>query len=453
MNTLTKAALASLIALASSEAGLAQTPGGDVSDPVLRQLSLEEALEEALAGNPELRIAGARSELAGSAGRSAAAPRWPRLDAGAGYMRSVDPVFAFGTKLRQERFTQEDLDLEALNNPDAIDDWSAFVSLSWSLLDPTVWAGRSSARSQAEAAAWSAVRMREATVLMTHLLFYRGFAAGGRQESARSAVEAAEATLDLFRRRNERGLLTDADLFQAEAELAAALAQQAEAERARLDALQDLGSHLGWSPDTLPVPTGSLESPTPPSVKSFDPEWRADVRARAAAVEAADAAKTRATLAYLPAVDLFGRLDTHTQDPFSVDGDNWTVGVALRWNLFSGFGRSAGAEQARLQGEIARTEYQSALRDARSELAQAQRAVRSARQGHEATRAAEEAAERGRELMRRRFEEGLATAADLLGAEARATEMRERAINALANYHMAVAQLEFVRSQTNSEDQ
>jgi outer membrane protein TolC len=453
MTTLNKTALASILALLWSGAGLAQTPRGGVTEPVLRELSLEAALEEALAGNPELKVAGARRDLAGSAGRSAAAPLWPRLDAGAGYMRSVDPVFAFGTKLRQGRFTQEDLDLGALNNPDAIDDWSAFLSLSWSLLDPTIWAGRSSARSQAEAAVWSAVRMREATVLMTQLFFYRGLAASARQESARSAVEAAEATLDLFRRRNARGLLTDADLFQAEAELAAALAQQAEAERVRLDALQDLGSHLGWSPDTLPSPTGSLPSPTPPGAKFFDPEWRADVRARAAAVDAADAAKTRATLAYLPAVDLFGRIDTHAQDPFSVDGDNWTVGVALRWNLFSGFGRSAGAEQARLQGEIARTEYQSALRDAQSELAQAERAVHSALRQHEATRAAEEAAERGRELMRRRFEEGLATSADLLGAEARATEMRERAINALANYHMAVAQLEFVRSQTNSEDQ
>jgi outer membrane protein TolC len=448
-----KSTLTSILALVWSAAGLAQTPGGGVSAPLTRQLSLEEALEEALAGNPELRVAGARRDLAGSAGRTAAAPLWPRLDAGAGYVRSVDPVFAFGTKLRQGRFTQEDLDLEALNSPDAIDDWSAFVSLSWGLLDPTVWAGRSSARSQAEAAVWSAVRTREATVLMTHLLFYRGLAAGARQESARSAVEAAEATLDLFRRRNERGLLTDADLFQAEAELAAALAQQAEAERARLDALQDLGSHLGWSPDTLPMPTGSLPSPEPPGERSFDPGWRADVRARAAAVDAADAAKTGATLAYLPAVDLFGRFGTHAQDPFSVDGDNWTVGVALRWNLFSGFGRSAGAEQARLQREIARTEYQSALRDARSELARAQRAVGSARQQYEATRAAEEAAERGRELMRRRFEEGLATAADLLDAVARATAMRERAINALANYHMAVAQLEFVRSQANSEDQ
>jgi outer membrane protein TolC len=453
MTTQIKIALAATLTVLSSGAGLAQTPSGDVQDPILRQLSLEEAHQEALAGNPELRVAGARRDLASSAGRSAAAPLWPRLDAGAGYTRSVDPVFAFGTKLRQGRFTQGDLDLDALNNPAAIGDWSAFLSLSWSLLDPTVWAGRSSARSEAEAAAWSAVRMRDATVLMTHLLFYRALAAGARQESARSAVEAAEATLDLFRRRTARGLLTDADLFQAEAELAAALAQQAEAERVRLDAQQDLGSHLGWSPDTLPMPTGSLPAPTPPGEKSFDPERRADVMARAAAVEAANAAKTRATLAYLPALDLFGRFDTHAQDPFAADGDNWTVGVALRWNLFSGFGRSAGAEQARLQGEIARTEYQSALRDARSELAEARRAVRSARQGHEATRAAEEAAERGRELMRRRFEEGLATAADLLGAEARATQMRERAINALANYHMAVAQLEFVRSQTKSEDQ
>jgi outer membrane protein TolC len=447
-----KSAFASALVLTWSAAGPAQTPEGAVPDGPSRRLRLEDAVREALAGNPELRVAGARRDLAGSVGRGAVAPLWPRLDAGAGYMRSEDPVFAFGTKLRQGRFTQADLDLDALNNPDAIDDWSAFVSVSWSLLDPTIWAGRSSARSQAEAAAWSAVRMREATVLMTHLLFYRGLAAGARQESARVAVEAAEATLDLFRRRNERGLLTDADLYGAEAELAAALAGLAEAERARLDALQDLGRHLGWNPDTLPLPTGSLPSPTSPGERSFEPEWRADVRARAAAVDAADAAKTRATLAYLPALDLFGRFETHAQDPFSADGGDWTVGVALRWNLFSGFGRSAGAEQARLQGEIARTEYESALRDARSELAQAERAVRSARQQHEATRVGEAAAERSQELMRRRFEEGLTTAADLLSAEARATAMRERSINALANYHMAVAQLEFVRSQTNTED-
>ena len=51
--------------------------------------------------------------------------------------------------------------------------------------------------------------------------------------------------------------------------------------------------------------------------------------------------------------------------------------------------------------------------------------------------------------MRRRFDEGLATATDLLQAEARATAMRQGAIDALANYHMAVARFDFVRSQSN----
>ncbi len=410
-------------------------------------------MEEALAGNPDLRVAEARREMAGSGGRKATASLWPRLDAGAGYRRSVDPVFAFGAKLRQERFTESDFDLGVLNTPDAVEDWSAFVSVRWSLLDPAIWAGRSAARSEAEAAAWSAVRTREATVLMTRLLYYRTLAAGAQVEAARSAVEAAEATLRLFRRRSQQGLLTDADRLQAEAELAAALAAAAEAERRELDARQDLGRHLGWSPDTLPEPAGSLPGPVPPSEQRFEPRERADVQARAAAAAAAGAAERQATLAYVPAVDLFGQFSTHSADPFSVDGDNWTIGLALRWNLFSGFGRSASREQAQWQREIARTEYERAIRDARSELAQAERAVRTARRQVEASRAAEEAAERGRDLMRRRFEEGLATAADLLQAEVRATAMRERAINALASYHMAVAQLEFVRSDANSEEE
>ena len=105
--------------------------------------------------------------------------------------------------------------------------------------------------------------------------------------------------------------------------------------------------------------------------------------------------------------------------------------VVLRWQVFDGFGRSAALERANLQRRIARIEYEQALRDARSEIDQAERAVNSARGQVEATRTAANAAEAARELMRRRFDQGLSTAADLLQAEARATAMRDRAIGAL----------------------
>jgi outer membrane protein TolC len=46
--------------------------------------------------------------------------------------------------------------------------------------------------------------------------------------------------------------------------------------------------------------------------------------------------------------------------------------------------------------------------------------------------------------MKRRFEEGLATPADLLQAETRRAQAESRAIDAMAAFRMAEAQLRFV---------
>lgn len=450
--TLVGRLLVGILGLAAASDALAQATQFETPGSVRRALSLDEAIQGALAGNSDLAVAEAQDRIAGSQSRAASAPLWPRIDVDAGYLLSVDPVVAFGTKLRQGRFGPDDLDFEELNNPDAIDDWSTGIGVRWSILDPTVWASRSSASHRAVAASWSTERTREATVLITRSLYYRALAAEARMAAALAAEEAARATLDLFRKRRERGLLTEADLLQSEAELAATEARLSEANRVRLDAAQDLGLHLGWGPDSLPQPTDTLAVPADLSEEEFEPEARADLRALAAAADAADAVKIGASLTYIPALDVFGRYSTHATDPLSFDASNWTVGVALRWTLFSGFARSADSQQAEMERRIARIQYEEALRKALSQVEQAERGVRSAREQVAATRAASDAATSGRDLMRRRFEEGLAIAADLLQAEARATEMRERAINALASYHIAIARLEFARSQSNTEN-
>jgi len=443
---LAPSALALALAVLPAHRAGAQQPAVE-----LRALSLDEAITVALDGNAALAVAEARRDIAGSQSRQATSPLWPQLALESGYVRSVDPVAVFGTKLRQGRFGPEDLDFDVLNNPEAIDDWSTALGLRWSILDPTVWAGRSAARRQAEAADWSATRTREATILITRTLYYRAQTAASQLQAAEAALQATTATVESFRLRRDRGLLTDADLLQAEAELAAARAQMLEAERARLDALQDLGRHLGWGPEALPVPTDTLAPPTELQETENDPQSRSDLLALKAAADAAGSASTQATLSWIPAIDAFARYSTHGATAFTVDEDNWTVGIMLRWPLFTGFRRSADIQRANLEKQIARIEYEQALRDAEAEIDQAERAVASALRQVEATQAAFEAAAAGRDLMRRRFDEGLATATDLLQAEARDTSMRQRAISALAGYYMAVARLDFVRSQTNQE--
>ncbi len=419
--------------------------------PAVQPLSLTEAVESALRANPDYRIARERLEIARAERKSVTSRLMPRLDLSTGYLRSTDPVVAFGTKLRQRSFTETDFALDALNDPDPIDDWTAVAELRWTAVDPSAWAARSAAAHQSTASAWELRRTREATILGTQVLYYRALAADGVVREAEAGEEAARATLELFERRREQGLLTDADALQAEAELRAAEARRVEATRKRDELRAALGLHLGWDPDVLPAPSDALQDvPGPVSVDgaSFHAEGRADLRMLASLREAASANERRSRLTFLPAVDGFAQYASHAGAAFDSDGADWTVGLALRWNVFSGLGRLAEGQRAAAAGRIAATRYEETLRAAQSEFARAREAVTATDRQVRAMRAAAAAAEEARSLVRRRFEEGLATASDLLQAEARAVSMRERAVEALAKRQIALARLEFVSAES-----
>jgi outer membrane protein TolC len=441
-----------VFALFWSEAVLPRELGAQAgSTGQARPLSLAEAIDDALAANSTLRIADARLEMAEAQEKAVASRLLPRLDVSAGYLRSVDPVAVFGTKLRQGIFTESDFDLGVLNDPEAIDDWMAIAELRWSAVDLTSWAARSAAGHEAEASAWRLQRTREATILGTRVLYYRALAADGAVREAEVGEEAGRATVERFERRRDQGLLTDADVLQAQAELRAAEARRIDAIRRRDEHRAALGLHLGWDSRQLPAPSdalGSLTPPDPPSEGRFDGGSRADLRMLASLRSAAQAEARGSRLGFLPALDGFAQYANHAGAAVDSGGADWTVGLVLRWNLF--FGRFADGQRTGAARRIGDARYEDALRAARSEFDRAREAVSATESQVLALRAAVVAAEEARDLMRRRFEEGLATASDLLQAEARAVGMRQRAVEALAAQHIALARLDFVSRGSDS---
>lgn len=425
------------------------TPSASPDTTVHRTLTLERAVSEAVGQNPELRHSRLRQRAAEAGVQRATGGLLPRLQVTSGWRRTTDPVGAFGTKLRQGRFGGEDLAVEALDDPSPVTDWTSAAEVRWSAVDPARWAERSAASSRAAAARWRADRSREATAFRARALYWEAARAGAELDAARAAEEAARSNVELFRRRHEEGMLTDAHVLRAEAELDAARASRVDARRRLRDARERLGLFLGWSPDSVPVPADSLGEPAAPEAGTgFVPERRSDLRALEAGVRAARSLEDAAWRRYLPAVDAFGRWALHDADhPLGADGDDWSVGVQIRWTVFAGLGREAARRQADLAAQEARLEYSTAVREASAQARRARRAADAARQRVEATRSARRAAERGRDLTRRRFEEGLAIAADVLQAESRVATMRSRAIEALAAYRIAVARLRFARSQ------
>lgn len=418
-----------------------------------RPLTLREAVAEALEGNAVLSEAELGVRAADAGARSASAFLWPSVALDAGVLRTDDPVGVFGTKLRQGRFSQQDLALDALNQPDPVTDWTAGAGASWSVVDPARWSGREAARLEATAAARQTDRTREAVVFRTKALYFEAARTEGRLQAARRALEAARATTERIRRRRDQGLLTDAHLLQARAELEGARAELTQAELARTNARTDLAVHLGWPSDQVPVPVDTASSPEEPPLPGApaDVEGRSDLKALEARVAAAEAQESRAFRSRLPALEGFAQVSTHARDFTGSREESWTAGVRLRVPVFTGWALSAERQAAEARREAAGTRLAQARREARAQLRAAAGSVGSARQALAASRAAADAAREGSRLMARRFEEGMATTAELLQAQARTARMESRAVDALAAYRTALARLEFAAGRATED--
>lgn len=439
-------------------------PGGvwgqEPSNPGEVPLTLDQAVAESLDGNRALEAGRARARAADLSAQAGGSFLLPGISGSASMVRTNDPVGVFGTRLRQGRFTEADFALPALNDPDAIDDWGASLGVQWDVGNRAKWVERQAAEARAVAAGASADRQREWTVFRTRLLYVDAIRTAAALESVEAAEKAAQATVDRIRRREGEGMATRADLLQAEASLAEYQAHVRQVDAGLREAREALGDHLGWEPGLVPVPVDGPEvlhqrldvpggaGQAPPPGAAWN---RADLVAGRAGVDAARAEARAASAARLPAVQAFGMVETHAPDPGSGTSSNWTAGVRLSVPIFTGFQLSRGAEAAREGARALALEQDQREREARTALRSSLRRVDAARGSLESARAAATAADEAARLLARRYEEGMATVADLLHAEARVVQLRTGVVAAEADLGAALAFLAFTRGEISPD--
>src|SRR6266567_9335163 len=97
------------------------------------RLTLAQAIQVALKQNPYIDAARAAVEEARAGAGLARAQYLPQINFTEDISRGNDPVYVFGTRLRQQRFTQADFGLDALNKPEPIGNFATRVSGGWLL--------------------------------------------------------------------------------------------------------------------------------------------------------------------------------------------------------------------------------------------------------------------------------------------------------------------------------
>ncbi|MEX2047944.1 MAG: TolC family protein, partial [Gemmatimonadota bacterium] len=306
-------------------------------------LSLEGARQRALDANPA--VLAERAEARAQRAETASATRafLPSVRAEVTGLRTTDPVAVFGLKLRQGLFAGGDLALDALNDPAPFSGFGSTTTVEVPLIVPEGWYGYTAAKRGAEAREAAATRSAGGTAYMASQAYVDAQLAAHRVTALETSLSALQAHARQAEAMQQQGLVTGLDARLASLQAAdlevRLLAASAEAE----NALSRLRALLAVPESTAIVFTDSLtdaDAGAPcPAAADCSTDARGDLRALRAGEEAAAAARRSAWAAQLPQVAAFGGLSYYGHDtPWGSGSGDWTVGVAVRWNVFPALG-------------------------------------------------------------------------------------------------------------------
>jgi outer membrane protein TolC len=390
--------------------------------PVAAQtpLSLVDAIARASVQNPDAGSSAAGEREAAQRVIQARAGYWPRLDLVESWQRGNQPVFVFSSLLAQRQFTVADFALDALNHPDAIDNFRSAVTVEQPLFDLATKANVSAAGIGHEVAtATRRIVGHDLAVSVTDA-YGRVLVAAGARRSAEAAVETALADRALATNRRDAGLATDADVLQIDVHVSRTRRQQILAAseeriaRARLN--QVMGEPLGAVFTLEPAGVAAVIDATDLAALEAEAlEKRPDVRVAALQEDLARANEAAARAAFLPQVSAQGGWEFNG-GAWNSRASSWVVGAVARINLFRGFADKARLAEARDQAArraIERTRVQTAARlNVHVALANLDAARASEAVGRDAVIQARES----QRIIRDRYEAGLADVTSLLRA-------------------------------------
>ena len=228
-------------------------------------LSLSEAVQMTLANNPMHKVALADTKAASAGVREARAPLLPKITFAENFTAGNDPVFVFGTKLRQQIFTAADFALNSLNRPTPIGNYASRFFGRWNLFDSTQsWKALDRAKYLNLAANEQLNRTDQELVYQTVQAYYGVLLAQKQVQVAEDAVKTVEAIEHDSRARVESGLAVDSDLLSAQVQASARQQELIERRNQLALARTRLALAMGAVADAVYQPQEALEERTFP---------------------------------------------------------------------------------------------------------------------------------------------------------------------------------------------
>jgi NodT family efflux transporter outer membrane factor (OMF) lipoprotein len=244
------------------------------------------------------------------------------------------------------------------------------------------------------------------------------------QAIAERTLASRRATLELARRRFAQGVISELDVRQFEAQVAAPAVTLAQAERLRAQAEHNLNVLLGEMPARVPrsasLAAAARELTVPDTLPATLLARRPDV-AQAERALAAAAARIGASMAnMLPALSIVGSYGSQASSPDKLFADQtkiYSLSAGVSVPVFSGGRQQGDLDAARARADQARAQYEQAVLSAYRDASDALVGVRTSRDQAAAQATQAEALRRALALAELRYGAGVASYLDVLDAQ------------------------------------
>lgn len=408
--------------------------------------TLEQAIDAALANNPELNIMQARIEQANAQLGEALAGFYPQIKTSLSYQHSDNPAQAFAMVIAQRRL---DFPGSDFNHPGGVDNYRPQVTASYALFR----GGRDYYQSRAaklgiENSEYEKSAVRNQLANNVTAAYYGELAAVEAHEVSRRSIEAVQSELKQSRIRFDAGALLKSDLLSLEVQLAEAQDAEVQAANAIELANNMLKTLLGLPASSGLTISESQQAVLPDSPAAFDellnqalnrhPELKAAEKRAAIAEQQLNAAKA----AHLPRADAFVSYGSDSKDlAYSTNRDNVSAGVMVEMDIFSGFSTQEKINKAVHELTAAREGARQARLRIENQLKSAQLKLQEALNRVQVSTVAVQAAEEALRLVNEQRQAGVVTVTRYIEAEVARDKAHTRHITARYDALRADAEL------------
>jgi len=410
------------------------------------QLSLDQAVETALKNHPNLKAADSQVEVAQASVLKSRSGFLPKVTLSETWSKTDNPLMVLGTKLNQAIVTPSDFDPAVMNDPDPMSNYNTRLSVMQPLFNGgKEYLGVKQAKLAREAALQDRNRSRQETVFNVVKAYYGLLLAKEYDKVAIQSLETSAANVKLAEARFKAGAVLQSDLLRAKVQYAEVKEMATRSENGVKLAAANLNFAMGVPQDAQYAVEGALSAQEmKEDLNGMVGEalsLRPDLVSLGLNRKNAEANVSQARTDYVPSLNLMGQVDWNSDRPAGNDAKSWAVMAVLQWNLFDGLVTTSRVREASASAGRMRALDDQMRSGVQLQVRQAYYNLHASVDRIAATSSSVQEAEEGFRIVQKRYEAGMTTLVDVLGAENALIRARTGALQALYDNNVAAAEL------------